>query len=74
MIGYLIYAPSGRRVAAHSDGSMTIVDVDGATVQLSPDDVETVREVLRLAAGLHGRARRKACAAAHAAIYEEMTP
>lgn len=68
MKGYLIYSPSGRRIAAHSDGAVEIVD-DGVTMRLSLDDVETLREVLRLAANLHSRARRKACSEAWEAHY-----
>ncbi len=64
MSGYMIYSPMGRRVAAHADGSVTIEHAGGALL-LAPDDVETLREVLRLAAGLHGRARRKACQRAY---------
>jgi hypothetical protein len=64
MSGYLIESPSGRCFAAHADGTVTIFAKD-VTHLLSPDDVETLREVLRLAGALHGRARRKACQQAY---------
>jgi hypothetical protein len=73
MSGYLIESPTGRCFAAHADGTVTIFSKD-ATHLLGPDDVETLREVLRLAAGLHGRARRKACAAAYDDEFQEATP
>lgn len=64
MSGYLIYSPSGRRIAAHADGRVEITD-EGVKVHLSADDVETLREVLKLASNLHSRARRKATQAAY---------
>ncbi len=64
MSGYLIYSPSGRRIAAHSDGSLSI-EHGTAAIKLDPDDVETLREVLKLAANLHSRARRKATQTAY---------
>lgn len=64
MSGYTIQSPSGLVFDAHSDGSLTVTAGEDVA-HYSPDDVETIREVLRLAAGSHARARRKACGAAY---------
>jgi hypothetical protein len=68
--GYAIHGAEGFVAAAHADGQVTIVK-GGKALHLDPNQVDIVREVLKLAASVHGRVRVQACRDAYDALYEE---
>lgn len=52
---------------AHADGSLSLERAEGGAVDLAPDAVEALAELLRLSSGLRSAARRRRSRAAYRA-------
>jgi hypothetical protein len=56
---------------AHADGSLSLERVDGSAVDLPPDAVEALAELLKMSGALRSAARRRRSRAAYSARWGE---